>query len=91
MGVQVILQVDEEVGFVTLKGSDFYVYQFDNWIGMDQVGLWDYVFQPGKKIIKCGRYVSNERFREILDIAIKDDNFPNKSGWYKHEERPRGE
>lgn len=48
------------------------------WMGGDIFGLFDYLSQPGKKIVKFGRMVTNAEFDRAVTLARNDPYFdPN--------------
>jgi hypothetical protein len=48
------------------------------WMGGDIFGLFDYLSQSGKKIVKFGRMVSNVEYTEAVNFARNDPYFdPN--------------
>ena len=56
---------------VHVNGFDFYwPNDEDNrWWGGDIFGLWDYLTQPGKKIVLFGRSVPAVAWNQVLDLA----------------------
>lgn len=84
--VQVVVYTDPEVGRVVLSMRDFYWLAEYGWDGGDIFGLWDYLSQPGSKVVLFGRAVRTPRYREILSRALIDSDFPKKSAWYDWED-----
>lgn len=91
LGVIAINCADADVGFWTARAADFYCYsetQFTPlWEGMDMFGLWDYLASPGLKRVLFGRTIPNDRYEQILHVALRDPDFPKKTGW-RTTERP---
>lgn len=85
--VQVIVYPDSEVGRVVLSLRDFYWLADYGWDGGDIFGLWDYLAQPGSKIVLFGRAVRTSHYRQVLARALSDPGFPKKSAWYDWEDR----
>ena len=87
--VQAVVQNHAAHGHHVEHATDYYVYYDDGlWRGVDQFGLWDYLAQPGYKIVLFGRWVSNDQFKEILQRALRDPDVPKRSAWGKYERRP---
>ena len=86
-GVICIMQDSERTGRHKLSGADYYILRDGRWFGVDLFGLWDYLADRGKKIVKFGRFVERERFNEIMRQAEQDDSFPARSAWEPTEHR----
>lgn len=91
-GVEFILQADdlaapESVGRLIESGSDYYLCEGQEWVGVDLVGLVDHLAEMG--IVKVGRTVPSSAWREIKRRALSDPDFPEKSAWRPAEERVR--
>ena len=83
--VQVIVVRDEAVGrFLDIR-HDYYVYRDENWLGVDFVGLIDYLQESG--LVKFGRTINSEQFDELYQQAKNDPDFPPKSGYLPMENR----
>jgi hypothetical protein len=89
-GVQVIATIDESVGWRLVRSADYYIFspQIGGWEGVDSFGLWDYLADPGHKVVKFGRTIGNREYEDILDRATHDPDFPRKSAWRPSERRP---
>jgi len=87
--VQVISQRCELVSHRIERMSDYYVYDeaYNGWKGCDQFGLYDYLIEPGHKIVLFGRQLTNEEYKRILAEAIADPDFPKKESWLDGERR----
>ncbi len=73
-GVLVILQDSVNGSARYMSAGDFYIFDGDGWLAVDQAGLNDYIIHQLSKI-KCvvvGRMVPDARFREIYAQAKKD-------------------
>lgn len=70
IGVQAILQRNEEGEWHIRTGKDYYVWRDGVWIEVDIFGLFDYLMQTG--IVLFGRTISNTEFGEILARAMRD-------------------
>lgn len=86
-GVQALVQPDPDVGRVIEWGKDYYWWLGDRWDGGDLFGLFDYLSQPGFKVVRFGRSMSNRAFREVYQRAVNDPAFPSKSAM-RSDERP---
>ena len=90
--IQVIAQVSDVVGQTIIRNTDFYIFseELGGWEGVDNYGLWDYLSDPGLKIVKFGRIVTNQRWYELQTVVKNDDYLPPKTAWFKHERRLKG-
>ncbi|MDQ3730312.1 MAG: hypothetical protein M3355_12075 [Actinomycetota bacterium] len=53
--------------------DDFYWWaEGDGWIGGDHYGFWDYMTQPGAKVVLFGRSIKDSDYREIVDRAMSE-------------------
>lgn len=87
-GVQVIAQADPQVGRRLISQADYYIFIDGNWVGLDDVGLIDYLANI-LKIVKVGRQLPiRNDYRAILEQARTDPDLPAKDGWLQDE--PRG-
>jgi hypothetical protein len=60
----------EERGFRLVHKKDFYRWQRDEWYGMDEAGLWDYIMlSTGPKCIFVGRTIKNDEYWLVLRRA----------------------
>lgn len=87
LGVQAIVQPDPDMGRVIEWGKDYYWWVGDRWDGGDLFGLFDYLSQPGVKVVRFGRSMSNAAFRAVYARAVADQDFPHKSAM-RSDERP---
>lgn len=85
--VQAIAQVAPDVGWYLCRSDDFYAYLEKGWQGLDSFGLWDYLAEPGLKIVKFGRTLHYPDYEEVLNKALNDPDLPRKSAWRKEESR----
>lgn len=89
-GVQVIIVIDSDHGWSTQVSSDYYVWDDKGngyrWWGADSGGISDYWMKVGQwqKVIR-GSQISKNKFNECMAMAMKDPDFPKKTG------RVRGE
>jgi hypothetical protein len=79
--VQLIIQLDEITGRYNQTGDNFYIWIGDKWVGVDQIGLLDYLAHESPSIVKFGRTLSNEDYKKILKVAESDSDFPSRSAW----------
>jgi hypothetical protein len=85
--VQTIAQVNKLTGRRIERENDYYIWTDHGWRGCDQFGLFDYLIEPGFKVVLFGRSLSNEEYKEVLDRACNDPDLPAKSAWEKDERR----
>ena len=80
--VQVVLVESERVGRRVERMSDFYIWtpERGGWRGVDNFGLFDYLIDPGEKIVLFGRTLSTDDFSDIMVKATQDPYLPAKSG-----------
>ena len=78
--VQVIVQVDPITGRYNQTGDNYYVWR-GRWVGVDQVGLIDYLAHEAPSVVRFGKTVGNEQHRRVLEVAEADPDFPSRSGW----------
>ncbi len=84
--IQVIAERNDEVGRRLYSQADYYLFIDGKWVGVDWVGLIDYLVNV-LKIVKVGRMIDRELFRQILAQAHNDPDLPPKSGWLQGEPR----
>lgn len=85
--VQVIAEVDPDIGRRLHSRADYYLYIDGRWVGMDFIGLVDHLANV-LKIVKVGRMIDRGLYRALLAKAFNDPELPRKSGW--HQDEPRG-
>jgi len=85
--VQTIANENELVGRRLERGDNFYVWTEHGWRGCDQFGLFDYLIDPGAKVVLFGKSLSDGEYRAILDLSARSDYLPQKSARHP-EERP---
>lgn len=87
--IQVIIQPDSRVGLRTISHKDFFLFIRGVWIGVDFTGLLDYLANDFDSVeaVKIGRMLPPEEFRNLIDIAGNDPDFPRKSAWEQGEAR----
>ena len=86
--VQVIVMEDKDCGRYIDRGNDFYLWRDWGWYSADAYGLWDYLEQPGKKIVLFGRTISNRDFKKLFAVAVNDPYLPEKTSFDSHERQP---
>lgn len=52
--------------------ADFYVYRDNRWFSADASGFWQYMMEPGFKIVKFGREIGDLKYRSIMSKAMND-------------------
>jgi len=88
LNVQAIAQeADIAIGRKTVSRYDFYWYCNDEWFGGDLFGLFDYLVQPGYKVVKFGRAINRLEFEKILNRAVTDTDLIPKVAWESCEKR----
>lgn len=93
--IQVIVQEDKDHGWHTVAQGDYYVwgwYQGSEpyWCGVDQFGLYDYLTQPGYKVVGFGRTITAEQYDNIFRIALSNTYLPKKTAFSRGEIKPNG-
>jgi hypothetical protein len=81
-GVVACNTLDPKEGRTFQSASDFYVYEPDcGWVGVDLIGLLD---RLGNRVpiesVCFGRTVPSDTYERIYTVAVKDPDFPLKSG-----------
>jgi hypothetical protein len=62
-------------GPAALSGGDgYYCWDNDRWFGMDRMGFFQYLAEPGYKVVKFGRWTETPLFRDIYEKALKWSN-----------------
>lgn len=85
LGVAIIVQLDEDVGRHLLCGWDWYHWHADHgqWWGSDLFGLQDQLTSDRVDVVravKAGRSMHTPEYRAIYARAVRDPDFPDKSG-----------
>lgn len=88
--VQVIIQPDDDHGWASQTGADYYVWDErgdgPRWWGVDKFGLYDYLISPGFKKVLFGRTVTSERYQHIFFRAKRDAG--SKTAFRRRERKP---
>lgn len=87
--VQAIPHTSGLTGHRVERTNDYYVWtpERGGWRGVDQFGLFDYLIEPGVKIVLFGRMLNNEEYRAILAQSSRDPDLPKRSAWMPEERR----
>lgn len=85
-GVIVVAQENPDVGRELLHAKDYYVWDEDQWNGVDTYGLYDYLAQLGWRKVLAGRTVKYATYSEVFDAAVNDDYLPEKTALLVDEE-----
>jgi len=88
--VLAVAQCNEVTGHSVEHTTAYYCWFDPYWRGCDQFGLWDYLAEPGTKVVMFGRWVSNKDYTELLTRALQDPDVPRRSAWLPNgkERRP---
>lgn len=72
------------------RSSDFYIWVPDRgmWRGVDFFGMYDYMIEPGSKVVLFGRVLDNEAYADIWRHAVHDSGLPPKSAYLPEERKP---
>ncbi len=70
LGVQAILQRNDEGQWHIRAGGDYYVLRGQEWIEVDIFGLFDYLMDTG--LVLFGRTIANRQFAQVMAQAMKD-------------------
>lgn len=88
--VQSIIVADENLGRRTEYSDNFYIYVPDRgiWRGVDQFGLYDYMIEPGFKLVLYGRTLTDKEYADVWNRTLKDTYLPPKSAFNPDERKP---
>jgi len=88
--VQAIAVEDEVAGRRIERSENHYIWVPDRgcWRGVDKFGLYDYLIDPGYKVVLFGRTLSEEEYSAAWTRIAKDDYLPAKSAILRNERRP---
>ena len=88
--VQVIVQESPDLGWVTLSGYDYYMWdcrgEETKWWGGDIFGLHHYLLQSGYKCVLFGTMIDKKSFSKIFNLALEE--FEDKTGYTREERKP---
>jgi hypothetical protein len=72
-GVICVAWYDEDNRRHLAHASDYYIYAGEGrWMGCDAAGFWQYMGEPGFKVVKFGRMIGDKAFRSIMSHAMSD-------------------
>jgi len=88
--VQAIAVASELTGRRIERSEDHYIWTPENggWRGADKFGLFDYLIDPGFKVVLFGRTLSDDAYRAVWDKVSRDVDLPPRSAVYPNERRP---
>ena len=90
--VQAVVMESRAHNRVVCKADEFYIWsEYDGelqWQGCDFFGMWDYLAEPGIKVVLFGRTVGNREYSEIINRAMNSDYLPPKTAWHVGERKP---
>lgn len=69
--VQRIAYYDEDGRRRQAHDRDYYIYD-KNWYAADIIGFYQYMSEPGFKIVKFGRMLPDSKYREISSFVDND-------------------
>lgn len=72
-GVICIAYYDDDGRRHICHAADYYVWNWGRWVNADSSGFWQYMLEPGLKIVKFGRLVNEVTYREIMTLALNND------------------
>ena len=85
-GVLCVVARDENLGRVVLNGWDWFYFDGADWWGADVHGLLDRLLHNlPTTAVKQGRMAPTAVWRDVLDAAVTDADFPAKAGIHKRE------
>lgn len=85
-GVLIVTVKDQDHGRLVLNGWDWYYHDGKEWWGADVHGLLDRLLHNlPTHAVKQGRMCPSDVWRDMLDQAVKDPDFPIKSAKHKRE------
>lgn len=82
-GVIAICQPSVDVGMEVLQSFDYYTHMGDDWGGFcGHDGLVDHLtaYTPHINALKIGRQISREQYQIVMRLALRDQDFPRRSG-----------
>ena len=85
LGVLAIIQKDTTHGRRLHVCKDYFVWMGKGWLGVDFIGMIDYLTLPGAKRVLIGRMVDKEYFYKVAAEANNDPDFPERTGWHNDE------
>ena len=53
--------------------ADYYLWDGARWYSADASGFWQYMQEPGFKVVKFGREIGDLKYREIMTFALNGD------------------
>jgi hypothetical protein len=86
--VQCISVEDSARGRRIEYSENYYILTDHGWRGCDKFGLFDYLIEPGFKVVLFGRSLSDEDYTAVWHRASRDPYLPPKSAYGKDERRP---
>lgn len=88
--VQTIAVANDVAGVRIERGTDFYIWvpERGGWRGVEQFGLYDYLIDPGFKIVLFGRVLSENDYGAVWKLAAHDPDLPAKSAFLPDERKP---
>lgn len=71
--VQCIVCADSLHGWVIVSREDFFVWwpEHGEWMGVDKFGLYDYLIEGGRRVVKFGRTLPTADFQKIHERAAR--------------------
>ena len=85
-GVLVIAQEDKNHGRRLELFKDYFIWTDWGWVGVNEVGFYDYLQSPGPKKVLFGRFVETEYFYSVVKKANDDQELPERTAWYEYED-----
>jgi len=88
-GVIVIVERDPVMGRAIISGWNWYYHTGEAWWGSDVHGLLDRLMHNlPTQAVKQGRMATTDIWRDTIDRAVLDEDFPLKSAINRERERP---
>lgn len=53
--------------------ADYYLWDGKRWYSADASGFWQYMQEPGVKVVLFGREISDLKYREIMTFVLNND------------------
>ena len=86
-GALAIVQEHKEHGREIVSNKDYFVWMNSRWMGVDWIGMIDYLQQNGARKVLFGRMVPNDHFNDITKLANEDEDFPIRTAWGVYENK----
>lgn len=56
--------------------ADYYIWDGKRWFSASDSGFWQYMGEPGFKVVKFGREIGDLAYRAVMSKAMNDPQMP---------------